>query len=91
MFFDKPKQEYKQNKPPFRSTKAAFWKNETAFGECPNAVLIFCGFLFYSGEWGVVFFESKGLVCRLWLWHKEKKTIGRIVLPIVFLCVALCD
>ncbi|MCI7561978.1 MAG: hypothetical protein MSS99_01165, partial [Bacteroidales bacterium] len=29
----------KQNKTPFRSTKAAFWKNETAFGECPNAVL----------------------------------------------------
>ncbi|MDY5799917.1 MAG: hypothetical protein SPK15_04985 [Candidatus Onthomorpha sp.] len=30
----------KQNKPPFRSTKAAFCKNETAFGECPNAVLV---------------------------------------------------
>lgn len=30
----------------FGSTKAAFWKNETAFGECPNAVLLFCGFLF---------------------------------------------
>ena len=42
MFFDKPKQEYKQNKPPFRSTKAAFWKNETAFVECPNAVLVAC-------------------------------------------------
>lgn len=36
-------------------------------------------------------FESKAMVCRLWLWHKEKKTIDRIVLPIVFLCVALCD
>lgn len=46
MFFDKPKQEYKQNKTPFRSTKAAFWKNEAAFGECPNAALLFCGFLF---------------------------------------------
>lgn len=41
MFFDKPKQEYKQNKPPFRSTKAAFWKNETAFGFSQTA---FCCF-----------------------------------------------
>lgn len=32
MFFDKPKQEYKQNKTPFRSTKAAFDKNKMAFG-----------------------------------------------------------
>ena len=34
MFFDKPKQEYKQNKPPFRSTKAAFDKIKSPF--CKN-------------------------------------------------------
>lgn len=43
------------------------------------------------GRMGSCGFESKAMVCRLWLWHKEKKTIGRIVLPIVFLCIALCD
>lgn len=34
MFFDKPKQEYKQNKTNrrFGSIKAAFWKNKSAFG-----------------------------------------------------------
>lgn len=44
MFFDKPKQEYKQNKPPFRSTKAAFWKNKSAFGFSQTAFCFFADF-----------------------------------------------
>ena len=44
MFFDKPKQEYKQNKPPFRSTKAAFCKNEKAFGFSQTAFCFFADF-----------------------------------------------
>ena len=91
MFFDKPKQEYKQNKTPFRSTKAAFWKNETAFGFSQTAFCCFEDFCSNRASRELCFFESKTMVCRLWLWHKEKKTIDRIVLPIVFLCVALCD
>lgn len=37
----------KQNKTPFRSTKAAFWKNETAFGECPKRRFGSKGILLY--------------------------------------------
>ena len=91
MFFDKPKQEYKQNKPPFCLNISAFCKNETAFGECPNAVLLFLRIFVLIGRVGSCGFESKNHGLQIVATAQRKKTIGRIVLPIVFLCVALCD
>ncbi len=80
----------KQNKPPFRSTKAAFWKNKSACGFSQTA---FCFFEDFCSN------QESGELCFLkvkpWFadcgYGTKKKTIGRIVLPIVFICVALCD
>ena len=71
MFFDKPKQEYKQNKTPFYKNISAFWKNETAFGFLKRR-FDFLRIFVLIGRVGSCGFESKAMVCRLWLWHKEK-------------------
>ena len=90
MFFDKPKQEYKQNKPPFYKNISAFWKNETAFGFSQTPFCFFEDFCSNRASGELWFLKVKPWFADCG-YGTKKKTIGRIVLPIVFLCIAMCD
>ncbi len=90
MFFNKPKQNSNKINRRFTKIYRRFGKMKRRL-VFPKRRFAFLRIFVLIGRVGSCGFESKAMVCRLWLWHKEKKTIDRIVLPIVFLCVALCD
>ena len=78
-------------------TKRHFTKIYRRFGKMKRRLVFlkrrfdFLRIFVLIGRVGSCGFESKNHGLQIVATAQRRKTIGRIVLPIVFLCVALCD